>query len=35
MKSGDFFLALDDLNVLKEQMQDYPWLTIPSPKTLE
>lgn len=27
--------TLDDLNVLKEQLQDHPWLTIPSPDTLE
>ncbi len=27
--------TLDDLNVLKEQLQDHPRLTIPSPDTLE
>ena len=27
--------VLDDLNVLKDQMQDYPCLTIASPDTIE
>ena len=27
--------VLDDLNILKEQLQDHPWLSIASPDTIE